>query len=182
MQDFIAIIAFVGAYIIARYTPYAESAMYIATAVLMLTSLLQLLWQYLIHKRIEKRHALTTLIIWALGGLTLIVHNDLFIKFKPTLVNLVIAIAFLASQFLGKENLCQKMLGSALEMPKALWDKLNIAWVIFFIIMGIANIFAALYLSNNAYVAFKFWGLMGASLLFIILQIFILKPYLKHHE
>lgn len=182
MQDFIPVLAFIGAYVGARVLGYAEQAMYVATAVLMLVSAVQLLWMKWARKPIEKRHWLTVLVIWVLGALTLLVHNDLFIKFKPTVLNVAIAAVFLASQYMGKENLTKKMLHSAFEMPDVLWKRLNWAWVIFFLFEGALNVFVALNFSNDVYVSFKFFGLMGLTIVFLIAQFVLLRAYLRHDK
>lgn len=109
-------------------------------------------------------------------------HNDLFIKFKPTVLNIAIAAVFLGSQYMGKENLTKKMLNSAFEMPDALWAKLNLAWVIFFLFEGALNVFVALNFSNDVYVSFKFFGLMGLTIVFIIAQFALLRRYLRHDK
>lgn len=179
MQDFIPVVAFIGAYVSARVLGYAEQAMYVATAALMLVSAVQLLWMKLRNTAIEKRHWLTVLVIWVLGVLTLAVHNDLFIKFKPTVLNIAIAAVFLGSQYVGRENLTKKMLHSAFDMPEHLWTRLNVAWVIFFLFEGALNVFVALNFSNDVYVSFKFFGLMGLTIVFLIAQFVLLRAYLR---
>lgn len=179
MQDFIPVLGFIAAYVGARVAGYNEQAMYIATAVLMVVSVLQLAYMWLVKRPIEKRHWLTVLVIVVLGGVTLVLHNDLFIKLKPTVLNVVIAAVFLGSQFVGRENLTKKMLHSAFEMPEQLWVRLNMAWVLFFLFEGALNIFVALRFSNDVYVSFKFWGLMGLTFVFMIGQFVVLRKYLR---
>lgn len=179
MQDFIPVLAFIGAYVAARLSGHGEQAMYVATAALMAVSALQLLWMRLKRKPIEKRHWLTVAVIWVLGGLTLAVHNDLFIKFKPTVLNVAIAAVFLGSQYVGRENLTKKMLHAAFDMPDRLWARLNMAWVLFFLFSGALNVAVALTVSNDVYVGFKFFALMGLTIAFIAAQFVVLRAYLR---
>ncbi len=182
MQDLIPVLAFVGAYVVARLFGMSEQAIYVATAVLMVATTVQILWMKLTNRPIEKRHWLTLAVILVLGAITLIVHNDLFIKFKPTVLNMAIAAVFLGSQFVGRENLTKKMLHSAFEMPESLWTRLNLAWVIFFLAEGALNAYVALNFSNDVYVTFKFWGLMGLTFVFLIAQFAVLRKYLRHEH
>lgn len=179
MQDFLPVLAFVGAYVITKWMGYPEQAMFVATAVIMVAILLQILWMRLSGKIIEKRHWLTLAVVWIFGGMTLIVHDELFIKLKPTVLNIAIAAVFLGSQFVGKENLTKKMLHAAFDMPERLWTRLNIAWVIFFLLEGGLNIVVALQFSNDVYVSFKFWGLMVLTFVFMAAQFWVLRKYLR---
>ncbi len=179
MQDFVPVIGFLGSYVIARFLGYNEQAMYIATAALMATTLLQILWMFWQKKPIENKHWLTLGVILVLGGLTLFIHNDLFIKFKPTVLNIGIAALFLGSQFFGRENLTKKMLHTAFDMPDNLWKRLNLAWVVFFLFEAAVNAVMALTLSNDAYVTFKLFGLMALTIVFMIGQVFFLRQYLR---
>lgn len=179
MQDLIPVLGFVGAYLIARMYGYTEQAIYIATAVLMVVTVIQIVWMKMTRRAIEKRHWLTLLVVIILGGITLAVHDDLFIKFKPTVLNILIAAVFLGSQFIGRENLTKKMLRGAFAMPEKLWRRLNLAWVVFFLVEGGLNAVVALRASNDVYVAFKFWGLMILTFLFLMIQFVMLRRYLR---
>lgn len=181
MQDFLPVVAFIAAYVGARLLGSAQ-AMYIATAVLMLVSVLQIIYFKWRQKPIEKRHWLTLAVILLLGSITLIFHNDLFIKLKPTILNILIAIVFLGSQFFGQKNLTKAMLHSVFDMPELLWRKLNFVWVGFFLFEAGLNSFVALRFSNDVYVAFKFWGLLLLTMLFMTAQIFVLKDYLRREN
>lgn len=178
MQDFLPVIAFIGTYLIARILGVA-GAMYWATAAIMLAISAQVIFYLVKKKPIEKKLWATFAVIMLLGSITLIFKNDLFIKLKPTVLNLIIAGIFLGSEFLGKENLTQKMLNSAFDMDKNLWRKLNLAWVGFFIFEGIVNAFVAFNFSNDFYVGFKFWGLLGLTIIFMLGQVWFLRKYLK---
>lgn len=179
MSEIFPILAFVGGYVGARYLGYQDIAMYVATSVLMIACLLQLVWMKLRKQTIEKRHWVSVLVVLVLGGITLIVKNDLFIKLKPTVINFVFAIAFLGSQFVGKEVLAKRLMGSFLEMSERIWTRVNLAWVGFFVVEGVMNAIVALVASNDFYVSFKLWGLLLMSFVFMGGMLYCLRGYLK---
>ncbi|MBP3194068.1 MAG: septation protein IspZ [Cardiobacteriaceae bacterium] len=186
MQDFFPAAAFIAAYVIVRISGgTGETAIFTATAAIMIACLLQVLWKLFRREEIEKKLWLICAAIWILGGITLLLHDDLFIKLKPTVLNIAIAAVFLLYGGKSKdgketENLTKKMLGSALDMPEKNWKKLNLCWVGFFLFEAALNVVMAFMLkSNDAYIAFKFWGLMALSFVFILAQLFFLRKYLR---
>ncbi|MBV7435471.1 septation protein IspZ [Cardiobacteriaceae bacterium TAE3-ERU3] len=179
MQDFLPVVAFIGAYVAARLMGYTEGAMYIATVALMVAVVLQIIWLKVRGKPVEKRLWLTALVILVLGSVTLIFHNPLFVQLKPTILNIVIAAVFLGSQWVGEANLTKRMLKGAFDMPARLWMRLNLAWVVFFLIEGAINAWIAFSFSYDFWVGFKLWGLMGMTFVFLIAQFLILRRYLK---
>lgn len=182
MQEIIPVIGFVAAYIIAKWTGHSEQALYWATAVLMLGTVLQLLWLHQRKKAISKQHWLTAIAILVLGSITLILKNPMFLKWKPTIVNLVFAAALLVSQWLGKTNIVQKMLGGVFTMPDALWRRLNLAWAIYLAFMAGLNLVIAYGFSDDFWVGFKLWGSGGCAMLFFFAQAYVLRHYLNHEE
>jgi len=182
MQEIIPVIGFVAAYIIAKWTGHSEQALYWATAVLMLGTVLQLLWLHQRKKAISKQHWLTAIAILVLGSITLILKNPMFLKWKPTIVNLVFAAALLVSQWLGKTNIVQKMLGGVFTMPDALWRRLNLAWAIYLAFMAGLNLVIAYGFSDDFWVGFKLWGSGGCAILFFFAQAYVLRHYLNHEE
>ena len=182
MQEIIPVIGFVAAYILAKWTGHSEQALYWATAVLMLGTVLQLLWLHQRKKAISKQHWLTAIAILVLGSITLILKNPMFLKWKPTIVNLVFAAALLVSQWLGKTNIVQKMLGGVFTMPDALWRRLNLAWAIYLAFMAGLNLIIAYGFSDDFWVGFKLWGSGGCAMLFFFAQAYVLRHYLNHEE
>lgn len=182
MQEIIPVIGFVAAYILAKWTGHSEQALYWATAVLMLGTVLQLLWLHQRKKAISKQHWLTAIAILVLGSITLILKNPMFLKWKPTIVNLVFAAALLVSQWLGKTNIVQKMLGGVFTMPDALWRRLNLAWAIYLAFMAGLNLVIAYGFSDDFWVGFKLWGSGGCAMLFFFAQAYVLRHYLNHDD
>lgn len=143
---------------------------YIATAVLIIASLVQTSAHWLMHRRFEKMHVITLLLVCVFGGLTLILQDEMFIKWKPTVINWLFAIAFIGSQFIGKKSLVQRMMGDHMVLPSNIWLNLNIAWTLFFIALGFANLYVVYNFDTETWVNFKLFGLLGLTFVFVIAQ------------
>lgn len=169
LADFFPIVLF--------FLAYQAWDIYVATAVAVVAATLQVGWQRLRHGRVEKMQAVTLALLIVFGGLTLLLRDPVFIKWKPTIVNWVFAVAFLVTAYVGERSLLQRMMGHAVSLPDAVWRRLNWAWVGFFAAMGVANIVVAYQFSEEVWVNFKLFGLMGLTLLFVLAQ----APYLAKH-
>ncbi len=149
----------------------------LATAVAIIASILQVAIYWAKFRRFEKMHLFTLGIIVVLGGATLLLQDETFIKWKPTAVNWLFALVFLGSQFIGKKNLVQRMMEASISAPEHVWLRLNISWVIFFITVGIANLYVAFNFDLDTWVNFKLFGVLGLTLLFVVAQGFYLVRY-----
>jgi intracellular septation protein len=103
----------------------------------------------------------------------------MFIKWKPSVINWLFGVAFIGSQFIGKQPFIQRMLGSQLELPKAIWRNLNSAWALFFIALGFINLYVVYNYDTDTWVDFKLFGLMGLTLSFMLLQGLYLARHIK---
>ena len=112
------------------------------------------------------------------GGATLFLRDPTFIKWKPTVINLVFALIFLGSAFIGDKPLAQRFLGNAIEAPKSIWYRLNTAWIIFFVSVAAINLYIAYNFSEEIWVNFKLFGMMGLTIAFIIIQMVVLSRYI----
>jgi len=168
--------------IVLFFTAFKLYDIYIATAVLIIASLLQTAIHWLIHRRFEKMHVITLIFVCVFGGLTLMLHDEAFIKWKPTVINWLFAMAFIGSQFIGKKSIIQRMMGDHMTLPSAIWLRLNIAWTLFFIALGIANLYVAYSFDTETWVNFKLFGLLGLTFVFVIGQSIYLSRYIKEPE
>ena len=167
------------AFFVAFYIPEdREQAIYVATAAAIVASCIQISGTWLVNHRVEKMHLATFLLILVLGGLTLLLHDKTFIKWKPTAVNWVFAAVFLGSQFVGAKPIVRRMLEQSIAAPDRVWARLNLGWVAFFVFMGIANLYVAFHFSDEIWVNFKMFGILGLTLLFVVIQGFCLSKYL----
>jgi intracellular septation protein len=156
--------------IVLFFVAYKLWGIYVATSVTIAASLIQVFGYWLKTKRFENMHLVTLAIVVLLGGTTLLLHDELFIKWKPTVVYWCFGLLFVGSQFIGKNTLIQRLLASKLHLPEIVWQKLNASWAVFFIVMGALNLYFVYYFSTDAWVNFKLFGTLGLTLVFVVLQ------------
>ena len=174
MIDFFPVLLF--------FVVYKTHDIYVATAVLIIACFIQTIAHRLIKGEFEKSHVITLVLVALFGGLTLMLHDELFIKWKPTAINWLFAAVLVGSQFIGKKTIIERMIGGNLTLPANVWTKLNIAWALFFVFLGALNIYVAFSFDTDTWVNFKLFGLMGLTFTFIIAQSFYLMPHLKEQE
>jgi intracellular septation protein len=160
-------------------TDEPKDAIYMATLVLIFATLIQNLLHYIVYARFEKMHLVSLAVLIVFGSLTLAFKNPDFIMWKVTIFNVIFALVFAGSQFIGKKTLVERMLGEAFDAPKAVWVKANLAWVIFFLAIGLINLYVAYNLPEEVWVNFKLFGIMGLTFTFMIAQIISLRKYMK---
>ncbi|MBX9444897.1 septation protein A [Dickeya chrysanthemi] len=159
--DFIPLVVF--------FVCYKLYDIYVASGALIAATAAALLFSWFIYRKIEKMMLLTFLMVAVFGTLTLVFHNDQFIKWKVTIIYTLFSLALLFSQFVMKKPLIQRMLGKELTLPAMVWSRLNISWAIFFLLCGLANIYIAFWLPQSVWVDFKVFGLTGLTLVFTLL-------------
>lgn len=172
--DFFPILLFFAAYHLA--------GIYVATAVAMAASVVQIGAGWFIRKKVERMHWISTGLILVFGGMTLILHNPHFIMWKPTILNWLFALVFAGSAFIGAKPLVQRMMEHVLQVPTPIWHRVNWAWVLFFIVSGVANIVVAYRFSEDTWVNFKLFGLMGMTFVFMIAQGIYLARFAEQTE
>ena len=154
--------------------------MFLATKLAMGAAVLQLVASRLRYGRIKRIHAITFAAIIVFGSITLFLHDDLFIKIKPTVLNWGFAVVFLvAAQVFGK-NLLKMLLGEKLSMPDPIWGRLNLMWVAYFFFIGAANLYVALRMSAEAWGKFRVFGMYGALLVFMVIQGLYVYRHMAH--
>ncbi len=171
--DFFPILLFFGA--------YKLHDIYVATAVLMAASVAQTALMYAVDRKVTTMQKITLGMILAFGALTLYLHDERFIKWKPTVLYAAIAIALTVTVWIFKKSFLKLMLSAQLELPDRIWMHLNIAWIVYCIFMAAINAYVAMYFSTEAWVEFKLWGYVF-PLAFIIGQGFYISPHLKAGE
>jgi intracellular septation protein len=131
------------------FAAYKLYDIYVATAVAIGASVVQVGWSWLKHGRAETMHLVTLGLLVVFGGLTIALQDRTFIMWKPSIVNWLFAAVFLGSHFIGKRPLVERMMSHAVEVPGHIWRRLNLMWTAFFIFSGLAN----LYVANGFFVA-----------------------------
>lgn len=151
----------------------------IATAVAIIATFIQITWVWLRHRKVDTMLWVSLAIIVVFGGATLLLHDETFIKWKPTVLYWLFASVLLVSQVLFRKNLMRAMMEKQLTLPEAVWGKLNASWMSFFALMGGVNLYVAFNYSTETWVNFKLFGFMGLMLLFVVLQGLMLGKYME---
>lgn len=160
--DYIPIVIFIVAYF------YKD--IFFATGVLMVAMPIILVLQWAKTRKLNKIYLASTVLVLVLGSATLFFRNATFLYWKPTVLNWAIAAVFLASQWIGDKPIVQRMLGSAAELSPAQWVRLNQLWIGFFLVVGAVNLYVAYSFSEEFWVKFKLFGMLGLTVLFVIVQ------------
>ncbi|MBR7798661.1 septation protein A [Undibacterium fentianense] len=150
----------------------------IATAVAVVASILQILYLMVRRKKIDLMLWVSFFIVSVFGGLTIYFQNDTFVKIKLTIIYWLFAFGFAFSQYFLKKNFLKTMMGSEIKMPEIAWDKLNLVWIAYFLVMGAANLYVALTYSQSTWVSYKFYSFFALPV-FVIGQTFFLMKYIE---
>lgn len=168
--------------VILFFIAYKMYDFYVATAVIIVATIAQVSYGWIRHHKVEKMHLITLVLVLIFGGLTLYLKDPLFLKWKPTVVNWLFAVVFIGSHFIGKSTLVERMMSKSVALPSPIWFRLNIAWSLFFISMGIVNLYVAFNYAEETWVNFKLFGMMGLTFLFVILQAFYLARFISEAD
>lgn len=178
MKQFIDFIPLILFFIVYKISPQAVDILghsfmvggiFSATAVLIASSIVVYGILYIQQGKLEKSQWLTLAGCLVFGSLTLAFHSETFLKWKAPVVNWVFALVFAGSHFIGDRLLIQRIMGHALTLPQAIWTRLNIAWIVFFLFCGAANLYVA-FTYQAFWVDFKVFGSLGMTLIFLIGQ------------
>ncbi len=160
--DFLPIILF--------FVAFKFGGIYVATAVAIATTFGQIGWLWLRGRRVEPMLWVSLVVIVVFGGATLALHDEAFIKWKPTVLYWLFAAALVGGQLLWRRNLVQSLLGSQMELPERAWTRLNWSWAVYFTIMGVANLWVAFHYPTATWVDFKLFGSLALTVVFAIVQ------------
>lgn len=164
------------------FIAYKFGGIYVATSIGIVASFLQIGWLLWRGKKIDTMMWVSLAIIVIFGGATLIFHDETFIKWKPTVLYWLFAFGLLVSAFIFKKNAIQVMMGEQIKLPATVWRNLNLSWVLFFIIMGIVNLYVAYHYDTDTWVNFKLFGSTAMMFLFILGQGFVLNKYMDNEK
>ena len=158
---------------------YTFDGIYSATAILMAATAIQVVLTRMITGKVEKQLLWLFGIIVVAGSATLILRNDIFIMWKPTVFNWGLALVLLAGMLLGKKSLLEKMLGQQIELPATAWLRLNQLWIANFSIVGSLNLYVAYNFSQAAWVNYKLYSSIGFTVVLMIITMIIVVPHIK---
>ncbi len=155
---------------------------YTATAVAIAASFAQVALFWLRHRRFEKMHLAVLGIVAISGGLTLAFQDEMFVKWKPTLVNWLFGVVFIASQYVGEKPLAERMMAASIALPREVWYRLNLSWGLFFLALGAVNVYVLYHFDTDTWVNFKLFGMMGLTFAFVIAQAFYIARHVEAEE
>jgi intracellular septation protein len=168
--------------IILFFAAYKVWGIFTATAVGIVATIVQIVWSRVRTGRIEPLQWVSLAIIGVLGGLTIALHNETFIKWKPTVLYWAMGGILFVGQAVFSKNLLKSVMGSQLELPDPVWRVMTWSWVVFFAAMGAINLWVAFNFNTDTWVNFKLFGGMGLMVLFILGQAVYLGRHMKPEE
>ena len=167
--------------VILFFITFKFADIFVATGVAIAATFAQIGWVWFRHRKVDTMLWVSLGIITVFGGMTLIFHDETFIKWKPTVLYWFFALGLAASAVFFKKNLIRALLSEQMELPEPVWQRLNWSWAAFFVFMGFANLAVAFAfgLSTEAWVNFKLFGGTGLMLLFALGQGLLLSKYME---
>lgn len=154
----------------------------LATATAIIATMAQILWVKLKHGKVDTMLWVSFAIIVVFGGATLLLHDEAFIKIKPTALYWLFALVLLFSKILFHKNLIRSLMEAKMTLPDRIWGQLNLAWSGFFIFLGILNLYVAWNFSTDTWVNFKLFGTTGIMMIFIILQAMMVAKHIEEDK
>lgn len=156
--------------VILFFVTFKLAGIYAATVVAIAATFAQIGWVWMRHRKVDTMLWVSLAVITVFGGATLALHDEMFIKWKPTILYWLFAVILAGAQLGFGRNLIRAMVGQQISLPDAVWVRLNWSWAGFFAFMGAANLFVAYHFSTDGWVNFKLFGAMGLMLVFVLLQ------------
>jgi intracellular septation protein len=168
--------------VILFFVTFKFAGVFTATAVAIAATFVQVGWVKYRHGKVDTMLWVSLGIITVFGGATLLLHDETFIKWKPTVLYWFFAAALLLAPILFKKNLMRTLLQEKITIPDSEWSLLNLAWSVFFAVLGVVNLYVAFNYSIDAWVNFKLFGATGMMLAFVILQSLWLSKYVEEDK
>ena len=168
--------------VILFFVAFKLFGIYEATAVAIAASFAQIGWVWFKHRKVEPMLWVSLGVITVFGGATLLLQNETFIKWKPTVLYWLFAAALGIAALVFKKNLIRAMMEKTMTLPDAVWGKLLLSWIAFFTVMGVLNLLVAFNYSTDTWVDFKLFGGMGLMLIFVLAQALMLGKYIEEKK
>ncbi|NHZ32797.1 septation protein A [Massilia rubra] len=162
-----------------------QAPIMIATVVAIVATTLQLVYLKLRGRKIDAMLWVSFLIITIFGSMTIYFHDDVFIKWKPTIIYWVFALVMCVAQFGFGKNLMRQAMEAQIKLPEPVWKNVGLSWMVFFFVLGVINLVAAFVIfkgNTSGWVSFKLFGINGLLFVFIIVQTLMLSKYIEAEE
>lgn len=155
---------------------------YVATAVVIVATVIQVAYTWFKQRKVETMQWITLALILVMGGATIYLQDEQFIKWKLSIIEWLFGLAFLGSQFIGKKPFIERMMSGSLTLPAMVWKRLNIMWAGFFISIGFINLYVMYNYNTDDWVTFKTFGVPGLMIIFILVQMIFIYKYIPEAE
>lgn len=173
--DFLPIVLF--------FIAYKLYDIYVATAVVIAATSVLVIFTWFKYRKVEIMQWVTLGLVLVMGGATLYLHDEQFIKWKLSIIEWLLGLVFLGSQYIGDKPFIERILSSNVVLPQVIWKRLNVVWAGFFIAVGFINVFVMYNFSTDDWVTFKTFGVPVLMLFFIAAQMaFLYKHAAKNEE
>jgi len=168
--------------VILFFIAFKVYGIYVATAVAIATTFLQIGWVWLRHRKVDNMLWVSLGVIVLFGGATLLLHSETFIKWKPTVLYWLFSGSLAVSALLFRKNLIRNMMEKQVSLPDQIWGRLLASWIGFFAVMGALNLYVAFNYPTDVWVNFKLFGGLGLMLVFVLLQALMMAKYVGEQE
>lgn len=165
--------------VILFFVAFKFQGIYVATAVAIAATIVQIAWTKWRHGKVDVMLWVSFAIIGVFGGATLLLHDETFIKWKPTVLYWVMGGALLVGQLVFRKNGIKSLMGAQMALPDPVWRIVNLSWVGFFTVMGFLNLWVAFNFSTSTWVNFKLFGGLGLMMVFVLAQALYLNKHIK---
>ncbi len=164
------------------FIAFKFEGIYVATAAAIGATMLQIIWTKFRHGKVDKMLWVSLASVGVFGGATLLLHDESFIKWKPTVLYWVFSVILLFSDLLLHKNLMRNMLQEKIALPLHVWKRFNLSWSLFFAVLGFINLYVAFHFSTETWVDFKLFGFTALMLIFILAQGLWLSKYVDEKK
>jgi len=165
--------------VILFFVAFKLADIYVATGTAIVASIAQVAWLKLRRKKVDTMLWASLAIIVVFGGATLLLQDETFIKWKPTVLYWMFGAVLAGAALVFRRNLIRSMLSEQVQLPEPIWSRLNWSWIGFFVFMGAVNLYVAYNYSTDLWVNFKLFGGMGLMLLFVVAQALFLAKHIE---
>jgi intracellular septation protein len=164
------------------FAAYKLYDIYVATTVMIVATLIQVAIDLLLHRKVGAMRWITLALVVVMGGATLYLHDEQYLKWKLSIIEWLFGLAFLGSQFIGKKTFVERMMSDNITLPTVIWKRLNLLWAAFFTSVGFINLYVMHHYSTDDWVNFKTFGVPILMVVFIVLQMVFLYKYMPDTE
>jgi intracellular septation protein len=168
--------------VVVFFIAFKLQGIYVATAIAIAATFLQIGWVWFRHRKVDAMLWVSLAVIVVFGGATLLLHNETFIKWKPSVLYWLFGLVLFGAQAIFGKNLIRGVMGKEIKLPENIWTRLNLSWVAFFAGMGVVNLLVAYNFDTDTWVNFKVFGGLGLTVAFLLLQGLALARFMEPEE